>query len=152
MKRQNPFVFLLTILLLFTTFFALFNTIIHAQQPCEHSTCEHCAEMEEVEQDLLKTIKQHGVCSGQGCDDCVKITQMQELLQEKQTAEYTCHDVVCDACVRTALNRRLRTLICIITVVATAIVVFFAVRIFLKKCAFFSRSFTLFTLKVKIND
>jgi hypothetical protein len=97
-------------------------------------------------------LEEHEECTAKNCGVCIFIEKQIQSLEEKKNTEHSCHEVACDACVRMALGRHLRLFVCVLAIFAFVYATTQAICLIIKEKTPRNRAFTLFALKVRLND
>jgi hypothetical protein len=139
------------LLLLFATFFFMSLTPIHTDD-CQHAVCEYCQEIVEVENVVNAALEEHSECLETVCETCVFIEKQIEQLGKLKATEHSCQEVICDVCARITLGMRLQLFVCVLTIFALVYATTRATSFIIKEKTLKDRAFTLFALRVRLND
>jgi len=152
MKKCSITYLLVIALLLFATFFSMSLTPVHMDD-CQHTVCEHCQEIVAVENEVNAMLEGHGECRETACETCVFIEKQIEQLEELKVTEHSCHEAICDTCARIILRMRLQLFACaLVAIFALVCATKPTTSLIIKEKTPRDRAFTLFALKVRLND
>lgn len=153
MRKNRPFLFLISMLLLLVTVFSFSSAALPHKDACSHSVCEYCEELEQAEQHLQETIRTHGDCNEAGyCEVCALIRMEQTYLHGKRSGTHACHAEICFSCLLNVLSRRIRSFAAALTVLLLAVAAIAQIRYLSSKSSVLLRKVTLIDLKVKLTD
>lgn len=150
--KQHPFInMLFTVTLLIATVFSAFFAFAH-KESCQHETCRHCEEIQEMENIVYSALNEHSDCDEPNCETCVLIAEQIENLKAQKNTEHSCHDFLCDTCVRESFNRHLKTAVYLFVLFVLLPTLLLGARWITKEKALYKRAFTLLELKIRLND